>query len=256
MPQPIARPDVNRSMMRTLLVCLLLASPAAGADVQSVELHQELSLPAGNAEKIVALTLDACSGKFDEELARFLIAHRIQATVFATRRWIRRNPAGLAMLTAHADLFEIEDHGANHIPSVIGAGRSVHGLAGVADLKQLRREVSAGAAAVKSATGIAPHWYRGATGEYDPEALKAIEAMGYKVAGFSVNADNGATLGRKTIIARLKKVRSGDIIIAHLNKPSSETARGLAAGLQVLLDRGFRFVKLSGAEVRPLQRHI
>lgn len=236
------------------LILFLLSSLADAADVQPVELHQELSLPAGAPDKIVALTLDACGGGFDADLANFLIEHRIQATIFATRRWIRRNPDGLAILKAHADLFDIEDHGANHVPAIIGADRSAYGLAGVTDLKQLKREVSGGADAVKAATGTAPRWYRGATGEYDPEALKAIEAMGYKVAGFSINADNGATLAKKRIVWRLKKVRSGDIIIAHLNKPASDTGKGMAEGLQRLLDQGFRFVKLNGSEVRPLQK--
>lgn len=255
--QPIAPTDVNGIMKTAFLpILLLFSSLAAAADGQPVELHQQLALPAGVPEKVVALTLDACGGGFDADLANFLIDHRIQATIFATRRWIRRNPNGLAVLKAHADLFDIEDHGANHIPAVIGADRSVYGLAGVADLKQLKREVSGGAAAVKAATGTAPHWYRGATGEYDPEALKAIEAMGYKVAGFSVNADNGATLAKNQIVGRLKKVRSGDIIIAHLNRPASDTAKGLAAGLQLLLDQGFHFVRLDGAAVRPLQKHI
>jgi len=237
-----------------LLLLFLLPSLTAAAVVQPLELHQELLLPAGDPDKVVALTLDACGSEFDSDLANFLIEHRIQATIFATRRWIRRNPDGLAVLKAHADLFDIENHGANHIPAVIGTERSVYGLAGVAGLKQLKREVSGGANAVKSATGTAPRWYRGATGEYDPEALETIEAMGYKVAGFSVNADNGATLAKKQIVRRLKKVRSGDIIIAHLNKPESDTGEGLAQGLQLLLDHGFRFVKLNASEVRPLQK--
>ena len=253
----MAPTDVNGMMKRAFVLTLFLIScPAAADDVQPLELHQELSLPAGVPDKVVALTLDACGGGFDTDLASFLIEHRIQATIFATRRWLRRNPDGLAMLKAHADLFDIEDHGANHLPAIIGVDRSVYGLAGVADLKQLRREVSGGAKAVKAATGTAPHWYRGATGEYDPEALKTIEAMGYKVAGFSVNADNGATLAKKQIVGRLKKVRSGDIIIAHLNKPASDTAEGLAQGLQLLLEQGFRFVKLNGSEVRPLHKRI
>jgi peptidoglycan/xylan/chitin deacetylase (PgdA/CDA1 family) len=247
--------DVNGAMKRAfLLILLLLPSLAAAADIQPLEFHHELSLPVDSPDKVVALTLDACGGGFDAELANFLMEHRIRATIFATRRWIRRNPYGLAFLKAHADLFDIEDHGANHLPAVIGADRSVYGLAGVADLKQLKREVSGGADAVKAATGSAPRWYRGATGEYDPEALKTIEAMGYKVAGFSVNADSGATLAKKQIVGRLNKVRSGDIIIAHLNKPESDTGKGMAEGLQLLLDHGFRFVKLNDAEVRTLQK--
>jgi len=244
--------DVNGVMKLLFLpILFLLSSLAAAAEVQPVELHQHLSLPAGGPDKVVALTLDACGGGFDADLVNFLIEHRIQATIFATRRWIRRNPQALATLKAHADLFDIEDHGANHVPAIIGADRNVYGLAGAADMKQLKREVSGGADAVKAATGTAPHWYRGATGEYDPEAIKAIEAMGFKVAGFSVNADNGATLEKKKIVARLKKVRSGDIIIAHLNKPASDTGKGMAEGLQLLLDHGFHFVRLDAAEVRP-----
>lgn len=239
-----------------LAILFLLSSAAAAADVQPVELHHQLLLPAGESGNVVALTLDACGGAFDVEFANFLIEHRIHTTIFATRRWIRRNPQALVLLNAHADLFDIEDHGANHVPAIIGTDRSVYGLAGVADLKQLKREVTGGADAVKAATGTAPHWYRGATGEYDPEAIKVIEAMGYKVAGFSVNADNGATLGKKKIVWRLKKVRSGDIIIAHLNKPASDTGKGMAEGLQLLLDRGFRFVRLDAAEVRLLQKRI
>lgn len=241
--------------MKPVFLLLLLLPPClAVAEVRPVEVHQELALPAGAADKVVALTLDACGGGFDADLIGFLVEHRIQTTIFATRRWIRRNPQAVALLKAHADLFDIEDHGANHIPAVIGTDRNVYGLAGVADMKQLRREVSGGADAVKAATGIAPRWYRGATGEYDPDALKAIAAMGYKVAGFSVNADNGATLSQKQIVGRLNKVRSGDIIIAHMNRPASDTGRGMAQGLQRLLDQGFHFVKLNEAAVRPLQK--
>lgn len=255
--QRIARPCVNAVMKLIALTALFLLPPlAVAADVQSVELHHELALPAGGNEKVVALTLDACSGSFDIELARFLIDHRIHTTIFATRRWIRRNPDAMAMLNAHADLFEVEDHGANHVPAIIGSDRQVYGLAGVANLKHLRSEVALGAEAVKSATGTAPRWYRGATGEYDAEALKEIEKMGYKVAGFSINADSGATLSQKQVVGRLKKVRSGDIIIAHLNKPQSETGKGMAQGLQLLLDRGFLFVRLDHSTVRPLQKRI
>ena len=248
------RRDVNRVMKPAFLLTLfLLSCVAAAADVQPVELHQELSLPAGVTDKVVALTLDACGGGFDADLAHFLIERRIPATIFATRRWIRRNPDAVATLKGHPELFDIENHGANHVPAIIGTDRQVYGLAGVADLQQLKREVSGGADAVKAVTGTVPRWYRGATGQYDPEALKAIEAMGYRVAGFSVNADSGATLSQKQIVARLKKVRSGDIIIAHVNKPSSDTAKGLAEGLQRLLDQGFRFVKLSDSQVQSLQ---
>jgi len=235
-----------------ILLALVLASLvpfAARASSRPVAVHQLLALPQPGT-KIAALTLDACGGGYDAGLIRFLVEERIPATVFATRKWIEGNAEGVAALRSHPELFDIEDHGANHVPAVIGVGRSVYGIAGNRDVAHLESEVRDGAAAVAAVTGSAPRWYRGATAEYDPQALQVIEAMGYRVAGFSVNADAGATLKREAIAARLDAVRPGDIIIAHMNKPGSDTAEGLASGLKSLLVRGFRFVTLREMDVR------
>ena len=236
--------------MRRILLSLLLICPAlAIASEHPVELHQRLDLPQGPGQNVVALTLDACSGRFDADLVRFLIEHRIAATIFATRRWLERNPEATATLTAHPDLFDIEDHGANHVPAVIGVGRRVYGIAANPDLEHLRQEVLQGARAVEQATGSKPRWYRGATALYDPQAIGDIEAMGYRIAGFSLNADAGATLSASEVAARIRAARSGDILIAHLNRPRSATAEGLAQGLSELQARGYRFVLLRDESV-------
>lgn len=214
-----------------------------------VELHQRLAPVAGGEEKIIALTLDACGGGVDQGIIDFLIEHRIPATIFATRRWLRRNSQALESLKAHAELFDIENHGANHRPAIIGVDREIYGIPGVADLAVVKREVADGATAVEAATGIAPRWYRGATANYDIEAIKAIEAMGYKVAGFSVNVDHGGLFSKARVASRLKKARSHDIILAHLNRPASGTGAGLAEGLAWLQEQGFRFVTLRDSEV-------
>ncbi len=235
-----------------LLLTLLTSAPALAA-LRPIEVHQVIVLPALGQEKLAAITLDACGGRFDADLIRYLIAHHIPATIFATKKWLDRNPAGVALLKAHEDLFEIEDHGANHVPSVVGMGRRVYGIAGNRDVAHLEQEVLGGASAIKALMGDTPRWYRGATAEYDPAAIDVIQGMGYRIAGFSVNADAGATLSRSSIIARLANVKSGDIIIAHMNKPASDTAEGLSVGLQRLLARGFRFVKLDEVQVRVVR---
>jgi hypothetical protein len=96
----------------------------------------------------------------------------------------------------------------------------------------LRREVSEGAKAITEMIGVTPHWYRGATAEYD--------------------ADAGATLGRWAIAERLKHVKSGDVIIAHMNKPASDSAEGLSLGLIELMKRGFQFVRLDQVKLAPV----
>jgi len=77
---------------------------------------------------------------------------------------------------------------------------------------------------------------------------------GYSITSwFGLYAPSGTS---PQIIARLKKVHSGDIIIAHLNKPASDTGRGMAQGLQALVDQGFSFVRLDASDVRPPQKRI
>ena len=203
--------------------------------------------------KTVALTLDACSGKFDGDLIDFLVRNRIPATLFVTKRWLDKNGKGVAVIKAHLDLFDVEDHGENHIPAVLGPRRKVYGIPGQPDVIHLRREVSEGARAITELIGVPPRWYRGATAEYDPQAITEIQNLGYKIAGFSVNADAGATLGRAAIAARLKRVQSGDVIIAHMNKPASDSAEGLSTGLLQLLKNGFVFVRLDQVELKNIR---
>jgi peptidoglycan/xylan/chitin deacetylase (PgdA/CDA1 family) len=161
----MTRPSLT-SISHVLAVCLALSIGDARADDPAVEIHDQLRT-ASTGERRVALTLDACSGAFDEELIDFLVRNRIPATVFATKRWLDRNPGGVLILKNHLDLFDIEDHGENHIPPVIGAGRRVYGIPSEPDVLHLRREVLDGAQAIENMTGVAPHWYRGATAEYD-----------------------------------------------------------------------------------------
>jgi peptidoglycan/xylan/chitin deacetylase (PgdA/CDA1 family) len=233
----------------------------ASANEKPVEIHNRIrereSAGTPNSPKLptqqVALTLDACSGSFDQDLMDFLVRNRIPATLFATKRWLDRNAAAVKQINAHPDLFVVEDHGENHIPAVIGSGRKVYGIAGMPDLAHLRREVTEGAKAVTAATGVAPHWYRGATAVYDPAAADEIRRLGYKIAGFSVNADAGATLSRRAVAERLRQVKGGDVIIAHINKPASDTAEGMAVGLLELLRRGFVFVRLDQVDLVEVQ---
>ena len=234
-----------------LFFALVFAQQLGWCQQQPIEIHDKLIAKDGTALR-VALTLDACTGKYDDDLIQFLIRNRLPTTIFATKKWLDRNPYGVSVIKSHLDLFDVENHGENHIPAVIGVGRKVYGIPGAPDIIHLRREVTEGARAVEAVTGVAPRWYRGATAEYDKQAIEEITKLGYKIAGFSVNADAGATLKKASIEERLTHVRAGDVIIAHMNKPASDTAEGLSVGLLHLLRSGFVFVRLDQVELREI----
>ncbi len=240
---------VCHATLMLLLCCgAAFARPVAHIPADTTEIHQKLIVN-GN-EKIVALTLDACGGAFDRDIIDTLIAFNIPATIFATEKWIDRNPVGVAMLRAHPALFAIEDHGAAHVPAVVGVGKRVYGIAGEQDLDHLTHEVEGGANAIAQTGAPRPAWYRGATAIYDQAAIEKITALGYQIAGFSLNADAGATLPRREIAQRVERAQNGDIIIAHMNKPASDSAEGLRDGLLKLKQQGFSFVTLEGRCVR------
>ena len=226
------------------LACGGAARAGAGrGEAGPLELHMRLSRRGPGGAPTVALTLDACPGGFDERIARVLIAERIPAAIFVTGLWMRGNPAPLALLLAHRDLFALENHGARHIPPVLGA-RRIFGLPVAGDLASVRREAEEGAAEIAAATGRAPLWYRGAAGYYSPTAVTLLRQMGLGIAGFSLNADMGASLPARSVARRIAAAGDGEVIVAHINQPHRSSGAGVAEGIVALKARGARFLRL------------
>lgn len=229
--------------LAALLIGIAMSHPARADGVTTPKLHVQTRA----GELRVALTLDACMGQTDGRILHTLIDHRIKATIFATARWIRNNPDAVAQLNAHPDLFRVENHGANHYAAVFNPGR-VFGVRTVGDAAGLRAEVLNGAAAVESATGRKPEWFRGATAEYSGAALQEISGLGEKVAGFSVLGDGGAMFSAAHTAKTIAKAHDGDVIIAHINQPRKPAGSGVVEGILALEAKGYGFVWLDGAQ--------
>ena len=236
------QPAQARTWARLIAACAVAASLAGRAAAEKpIEPHHRLAPP-----QAVALTLDACSGAYDQRLIQLLVQHRVPATLFVTQRWLARNGPALQEILQHRDLFELENHGAQHVPAVVGpASQRLYGMRVQPDVDALRAEISGGADAVKAASGRAPRYFRGAGAAYDKAGFDAVQALGLRVAGFSVNADAGATYPANVVAQRLRGVQPGDVVIAHMNRPAGGTAEGFARALPELLQRGVVFVKLS-----------
>lgn len=224
------------------LSLLAATLPAAGGTPLA---EPRLTLAPGGTRQQprVALTLDACSGKADRRIFEALVANAIPATVFVTARWLRRNPDTVKLMLDHPGLFQIENHGARHVPAV-SVPVKVYGIAAAGSPEAVKAEVEGGRAAIVAATGRAPLWFRGATGRYDTAAISEVRGLGEAIAGYSVRADDGATLSAAAVARRIAAAKNGDVIIAHANKPNRPSGAGLVAGILALKARGYRFVKL------------
>ena len=236
-----AKPTRRAFCSGALVLPLSLGVPRHGL------LEPALRLAPSAAPGQVAVTLDACPGKFDHRIATTLVAYNIPATIFITALWMEHNLEGLTYFLAHPDIFTLENHGALHLPPVLG-NEPVYGLPVAGCLETIRTEVLEGANAVQAATGRRPAWYRGAAGLYSPEAIPFIEALGFKIAGYSLNADQGAGLPADMVTKRIEAARDGDVIEGHINQPHRHSGAGIATGLVTLQAYGMGFAPLDTAQ--------
>ncbi|MFO1034937.1 MAG: polysaccharide deacetylase family protein [Hyphomicrobiales bacterium] len=238
-----------RPPLLALLAALLAAPQAARAEnLVSPQLHLAPSpIPR------VALTLDACSGHTDNRILDALIANNIKSTIFVTARWLRRNPETLARMLARRDLFEIENHGAEHVFAAPWPAK-LFGVKSAGSAAALKAEIEGGAAAIKAATGRTPHWYRAAVAEYAESALPLIRSLDVKIAGYSLAGDGGAQYSEQWTAHVISHARPGDVILAHINQPSRPAGAGVVEGVLALKAQGVQFVWLDEAAAHMPRR--
>jgi peptidoglycan/xylan/chitin deacetylase (PgdA/CDA1 family) len=137
----------------------------------------------------------------------------------------------------------------NHKPASVN-GRSVYGLKGNENPAELVDEVELNAEKIEKLTGRKPLYYRSGTAYYDETAVKIIHELGYKIAGFSVLGDMGATYKKAQVEKALLGAAPGSVVIFHINHPEKETGKGVIAALPKLKARGYKFVKLSDCTLK------
>ncbi|SPL64752.1 polysaccharide deacetylase family protein [Ochrobactrum soli] len=206
----------------------------------------------------VALTLDACMGKTDHRILDTLVKERIPATIFVTGRWLKQNPEAFAVMKANPDLFAIEDHGAMHIPAITNAP-TMYGIKTAGSLDAVRSEIEGGSTAIVGAGAPKPQFYRDATARYSTDAVALATSLGYKIGGYSLNGDQGASLLAPTVARRISAARDGDVIISHINQPTRSAGEGVAKGIVALKAKGMKFVLLRDVEtsmtLNPVPEH-
>lgn len=200
--------------------------------------------PAGRQ---LALTFDACDHASDERLLDTLQHYSVPAVLFVCSKWIDANPGRTEQLAANP-LFEIGNHGTHHVPLSM-TGRSAYGIKGTKSADEAVAEVWTNQARLTALTGRAPSWYRTGTAHYDDVGVQIVHELGLTPVGFSVNADNGATLPAGRVGAAITGASSGSIVLAHMNHPRSGTAAGVGAAIPAMLGAGWEFVRLGGQSV-------
>lgn len=200
-------------------------------------------------KKAIALTFDACGGPngsgFDKELIDFLVSEKISATLFVNKRWIENNK-GVFLELANNPLFEIENHGFEHRPLSVDS-KEIYGINGTGSPERVVDEIKMNEDLIFELTGKRTKFFRSGTAYYDDVAVSIARDMGYKIAGFQINGDGGATFTVQQIGTAMSKAKSGDIVISHFNQPNKNTYEGIQEPILNLKAEGYNFLKLEEA---------
>lgn len=193
----------------------------------------------------VALTFDACGGGgsgdgYDAALIDVLRELSVPATLYLNSRWIRRHE-DLAAELANDPLFAVACHGTAHVPLSV-TGRAAYGIRGTDSVAAAYDELTGNVGWFVAERGQPQRSFRPGTAHCDEVGAAIARDLRMPVVGFSVNGDGGATFSAGMVEEALLQVTDGDIVLAHMNRPGGGTARGTAAALPPLLDRGVRFV--------------
>lgn len=190
----------------------------------------------------IALTFDCCGGPggngVDQELIDTLQRTGTRATFFLNFRWIQANPR-VARALAENPLFEIGNHGTNHVPLSV-SGRSAYGIQGTSSPAEVYDEIMVNQAALHRLTGKPARYFRPGTAYLDEASAAIVRKLGLIPVSFSINGDGGATYAAPAVLGELAAAKPGDIIIAHANHPGGGTAPGVALALTALKAAGLK----------------
>ncbi|NVO11222.1 MAG: polysaccharide deacetylase family protein [Bacteroidales bacterium] len=206
-------------------------------------------------DKIIAITFDACGGKYgsnyDKELIEYLRKEKIPATLFVSGLWIDENFKIFQSLSKDT-LFEIENHGFNHKPCSVD-GESEYGIKGTINVTDAFDEIEANARKIEMITGRRPKFFRSATAFIDEACAKIAKELGITVISFDILSGDAIPNAPINIIEKnvLSHIRPGAIIIMHFNHPKWNTYESLLQIIPKLRSMGYTFAKI---ENFPLKR--
>jgi peptidoglycan/xylan/chitin deacetylase (PgdA/CDA1 family) len=222
------------------------AQPKEWSEQVSGIVHK-VNVPNAN-ERVLFLTFNVYT-KNQPEVFDFLQQHNVKATFFLTGVWVSRNAGQAKKIGELPALFEIENHGNRNI-SLSVSGATAYERKGTESLAAACDEVTAGAEAIKNATGQMPRYVRSFFNYTDNVVVEALKEAGIKTIGVTVFADGGGLFGKEKIKDQILNAPNGAIILLSINPNYPNIFNGLKAAIEEIeqLKLPVRFEQLANYE--------
>lgn len=185
------------------------------------------------AEKLIALTFD--DGPWPgqtEKVLDILKREGVHATFFMQGGRVKNAPALAKRVAAEGNL--VGNHTLGHKQLTIQTPAEAN------------RQIVAGAATIRAATGVQPTWFRPPYGAIDGDVWKQTRALKLKVALWDIDTEDWRRPGVESIVDNVhRNARAGSIVLMHDGGTNRrQTIAALPKIIRDLKSRGFVFVTL------------
>lgn len=240
----------RRSLLLAACITSLLSPITAHALRAPIELCDVRTRFEGLPQNTLVLTFDACSGMPDQVLIEYLRENQMQCSIFVTGIFAKNHPDTLHAFVKNG--WGLLNHGALHRAPIAMPGR-LWKVQCAGSIEAVQSEVEEGASLLGTFRENAPRVYRGATALYDGRTKEWLARNHWDIGGYTHAADNGGRATSESVRAMAGKVRSGDVLLAHINHPERNNGVHLIELLQILAAQGFRFVSWEQASLKGIR---
>ncbi|MCL2077250.1 MAG: polysaccharide deacetylase family protein [Oscillospiraceae bacterium] len=226
----------KRALRAALIILAVFIGVAVGIAAVLTSINtgaSETRLPIYSVERNdnkIALSFNCAWGNSNtDELLAILDEHNVFATFFITGEFSEKFPDDVRKIMNAGH--EIGNHSDAH-PHL--KGMNINKI--IEDTRESERKIM-------MITGSRPALYRAPYGEYDANALKTIEGLGYNFIQWSVDSIDWQEPDPATIVKRVTdKTDSGSILLFH--NDLENTTEALPEILTKLRQGGFQFVRV------------
>ena len=223
------QPPMCQCLSRRVLLALPVSLSLTPND-RPIEPH--MRLPNAPSDRLtVALTFDACPGGIRPTYCRRAGRGEDPGDDLRNRRLATREPKGAGVPAgASRSVRDREPRRMAHSADSRRRPNVRH-----SDRRQPRGDPARGSARCGIHRRCHRHHTRPGIGHRPattarPRYLSSSNS-GFGIAGYSLNADAGASLPAHSVAHRIAGAISGDVIVAHINQPTRPSGAGVAAGI-------------------------
>lgn len=185
-------------------------------------------------EMKIALTFDVAWEDHDfAEILQVLEEYDAKATFFVTGKWVENYPQHITSLYEKGH--DVQNHSYNH-PHVASIST-----------EELIEDTTKCHALIKNGLSYESNLYRAPYGEYNDQMLSTLEELGYKTIQWDVDSRDWQQSATVDSIVKnvLDPVKSGSIVLFHVDAKPQHTVEGLKIILKELKIQGYSFVLVS-----------